>query len=235
MKYGHYSDNELPKQGSFGCVTNSLGYRCPEFQPLPNGGKNVAVLGCSHTFGIGLLDDEVWVSQLEKLFNNSSLRFWNLGSPGASCDKLVRLLYACEKVIFPKIIIVCWPAFSRRERLDKEPQNLTSDHYLLASETKITDENNFLKCVFQLEKFAEYHYAKTFHCFAEDTYNLKNVNVLKEQSLKSCWPEWDSMKTSQQQNITTEVSLARDGLHYGVEHQTVFANLLYKKFGSKLK
>ena len=70
MKHGYYADNELPKFNPAAVYkTNSFGYRCPEFSPLPDGGKNVVVLGCSHTFGEGLEENETWVSQVAKESN----------------------------------------------------------------------------------------------------------------------------------------------------------------------
>lgn len=232
MKHGYYSDNELPKADNPSYQTNSLGYRCPEFRPLPDGGKNVVVLGCSHTFGEGLEQGQIWCTQLSKLLEGKKLRFWNLGQPGASPDKCVRILYGSEKVLFPKLIIVCWPAISRRERLDHYPLNLTADNPLLKTENNYTDRHNFLKCVFQVEKFAEYNEAVVFHCFADEVCHLAGVNALNEISLKTCWPEWDKHIT--RKSITTP-SLAADGLHYGVEHHTTFAKKLYEKFGGKLR
>lgn len=236
MKFGYYADNELPKQKIDGYSVNSHGYRCPEFTPLPDGGKNVVVLGCSHTFGEGLNESEVWVSQLEKLLNNKQLRFWNLGQPGASVDKCIRILYGSERVLFPKIIIVCWPAVSRRERLDHYPQSLTGDNPLLKTENDYTDRYNFLKCVFQTEKFAEYNNAKVFHCFADEVFPLTKVSVLNETSLKTCWPEWDHHHLPDaKRDVIREPSLARDGTHYGIEHHSTFARKFYNKFKAKLK
>lgn len=233
MKFGHYSDNELPLGTTCHHDTNSQGYRCPEFSPLPDGGKNVAVLGCSHTFGEGLEREEIWVSHLEKKLLRNHLRFWNLGQPGASADKCVRILYGAEKVIFPKIIIVCWPSWSRRERLEDQPISITSDDDLLKTENEATDRNNFLKCVFQIEKFSNYNGASTFHCFAQDIYQIPNLKrVLATTSLAKCWPVWHKTKN---RNIITVPSLARDNLHYGVEHHEQFAEEIYNVFGSKLK
>lgn len=237
MKYGYYADNELPKfDSAIGYKTNSYGYRCPEFQPLPDGGKNVIVLGCSHTFGEGLQEEEIWISQVAKQ-SNKILRWWNLAQPGASADLMIRILYGTEKVLFPKIIIACWPAQSRRERLDSSPQNLTSNNSLLKIENNHTDRNNFLKNLFFLEKFAERNVARTFHCFAEDAYELQNEShVLKNYTIKNCWPEWDKhhLPDSKREHITVP-SLARDGVHYGVEHHNVFARLFLEKFRAKLK
>jgi hypothetical protein len=264
MKYGYYADNEIPKSIADNeryrkqYKLNKQGYRCPEFSPLPEGGKNVVVLGCSHTFGEGLEDDEVWISQLEKLYyskkNNTTLtnlRFWNLGHPGASHDLCVRILYGIEKILFPKIIIICWPIQSRRERLDKEPINLTGDNPLLKFENRWTDYNNFLKCLFQIEKFATYNNAKTFHCFADESLNptdytsdydkkdnvrKNNLNILTNPNLKTCWPEWDRhiAKGAKREHIS-EPNLAKDGIHYGPEHHKTFANLFYNTFKTKLK
>jgi hypothetical protein len=243
MKYGHYSDNEIPNHKSTdryneqnGYITNSHGYRCAEWRPMPDGKKNVIVLGCSHTFGEGLDEGEVWVDQLASKTDLKELRWWNLGQPGASADFIVRTLYATEKVLFPKIIIICWPEWSRRERLENLPINLTSDNKLLKTETDVTDKNNFLKNIFFAEKFAEKQGAKIFHCFAHDVYELNSATVYKDTSLKSCWPEWDShhLPNAKREQITTP-SLAKDGVHYGVEHHRVFAEKFYNRFKSKLK
>lgn len=237
MKHGYYADNELPKfDPAAGYNTNSLGYRCPEFRPLPDGGKNVVVLGCSHTFGEGLEDEEIWISRVAKE-SNKILRWWNLAQPGASADLLVRILYGTEKVLFPKIIIVCWPTRNRRERLDSYSQNLTSNNSLLKTENDNTDKNNFLKNVFFLEKFAEKIGAKTFHCFAQETYKLEDdLQVLKNYTIKNCWPEWDKhhLLDAKREKINIP-SLARDGVHYGAEHHQVFARLFLERFKSKLK
>ena len=159
MKHGYYSDRELPKSVGINKApiidykTNSHGYRCPEWEPMPDGKKNVVVLGCSHTFGQGNADNEHWVHFLSQ-HNTDRLRYWNLGQPGASADKVVRILYSCEKVIHPRIVIVCWPFWSRREKLHAYPQSQMSYDPELKNENDLTDKNNFLKNVFFVEKFA---------------------------------------------------------------------------------
>jgi hypothetical protein len=243
MKYGYYADNEIPKsvevdrKSIADYKTNSHGYRCPEWSPLPEGKKNVVILGCSHTFGEGLEDGEVWVDQLYAKVDQKRLRFWNLGQPGASPDKCVRILYGSEKVLFPNIIIVCWPFWGRRERLDHYPKSLTSYDEDLKIENEHTDRNNFLKNVFFVEKFAEKNNAKVFHCFAQDVYEIPGANnVFSTTSIKLCWPEWSRIKKNQKQRVfVSEPSLAKDGTHYGVEHHKVFAKEFYNFFKSKLK
>jgi hypothetical protein len=225
MKFGYYTDQELPE--------SSHGYRCPKWDPMPDGKKNVVVLGCSHTYGVGLEDNEHWVHHVSQ-HNTTRLRYWNLGQPGASADKVVRILHGCEKVIHPSIIIVCWPAWSRREKLHHYPESLTNHNEELMNETNETDKHNFLKNVFLVEKFAEKNQCKTFHCFAQDSYqeHIKGLNVLEDYTIKNCWPYWDKFEQRVPYN---EPSLAADGEHYGAEHHERFAQLFLGRFGSKLK
>jgi len=225
MKFGYYTDQELPE--------SSHRYRCPKWDPMPDGKKNVVVLGCSHTYGVGLEDNEHWVHHVSQ-HNTTRLRYWNLGQPGASADKVVRILHGCEKVIHPSIIIVCWPAWSRREKLHHYPESLTNHNEELMNETNETDKHNFLKNVFLVEKFAEKNQCKTFHCFAQDSYqeHIKGLNVLEDYTIKNCWPYWDKFEQRVPYN---EPSLAADGEHYGAEHHERFAQLFLGRFGSKLK
>ena len=94
-----------------------------------------------------------------------------------------------------------------------------------------------MKNVFLLEKFAEKTQAKTFHCFAEDVYEVDNtLQILKNYTIKNCWPEWDRHHLPEaKRNIITTPSLAQDGVHYGAEHHQVFARLFLGRFKSKLK
>ena len=213
--------------------TNSHGYRCPEWDPLPDGKKNVVVLGCSHTFGQGNADDEHWIHHVSQ-HNTTRLRYWNLGQPGASADKIVRILYGCEKLIDPRIVIVCWPAWSRRERLEAYTKNLIGSDEELKFENDETDKNNFLKNVFFVEKYAEQNECKVLHCFAQDSYHehFKGLNVLETYTIKNCWPYWDKFTARE---LHAEPSLAGDGIHYGVEHHERFAQLFLERFRFKLK
>jgi len=225
MKFGHYTDKGLPESRD--------GYRCPDWNSLPDGKKNVVVLGCSHTYGVGLEDNEHWVHFLSQ-HNTDRLRYWNLGQPGASADQIVRILHGTERLLFPEIVIVCWPLWSRRERLEQHPVSLHSDNELLKTETGETDKQNFLKNVFHVEKFAEKNRCKTLHCFADQTYqeHIKGLNVLEDYTIRNCWPHWDKFEQRVPYN---KPSIAKDGRHYGVEHHERFAKLFVDYFAKKLK
>jgi len=225
MQYGLFTDKGLPE--------SQFGYRCPNYNPMPSGKKNVVVLGCSHTYGVGHDDDTHWVAHLSK-HNTKRLRYWNLGQPGASADLIVRILYGTEQTIYPSIIIVCWPLWSRREKLLSQPKNLTSGDELLKMENDDTDKNNFLMNVFHVEKFAQKNKCKTFHCFADESYqdHIKGLNVLEDYTIKNCWPYWNKFE---QRVRHPEPSYAADGEHYGEPHHKRFAELFVSYFGKKLK
>ncbi len=225
MKFGYFTDRGLPE--------SEVGYRCPSWDPMPDGKKNVVVLGCSHTYGVGHEDNTHWVHFLSQ-HNTDRLRYWNLGQPGASGDKIVRILYGTQKLLDPKIIIVCWPAWSRRERLGSYAESVSSTDHRLQFEDNDTDKNNFLQNVFFVEKFAEINQCQIFHCFAQDSYHeyIKGLNVLEDYTIKNCWPYWDKFEQREQYK---EPSLAADGEHYGVEHHERFAKLFVDYFRKKLK
>ena len=228
MKYGFYSDNELT-------TFEQYPFRCPSWDPIPSGKKNAVILGCSYTWGVGLEQNETWAHRVSQ-HNTKKVRYWNLGQPGAGADSITRILYSCEKVLFPKIIIVMWPAIHRRERLDTYAQNLLGTHETLRYENDHTDMNNFLKNVFLVEKFAEKNQCRTMHCFAEKFIEFRTPGnqpaVLEDYTLRNCWPYWDSRT---QRDVTKKPSYAKDGKHFGVPHHERFAELFLERFGPKLK
>ncbi len=237
MKYGHYSDYDLRTHEQWP-------FRCPSWTPMPDGKKNVVILGCSHTWGVGLEPHETWVHDVSK-HNTERLRYWNLGQPGAGADSVVRILYSCQKVINPNIILVCWPEISRRERMENIPLDWDGKHLptnvlgsdkRLRYETNQTDFNNFYKNLFFLEKFAENHGCKTFHTFADTVIDIKqwnkSLNVIEDYTLRNCWPYWDKFTA---RKLNTQPSKARDGKHYGEENHKRFAQIVLERFSAKLK
>jgi|TARA_R110000851_G_scaffold268872_1_gene421582 hypothetical protein len=226
MKYGFYSDNELT-------TIKEYPFRCPSWDPMPDGKKNAVILGCSHTWGVGLETHETWAHKISQ-HNTDRIRYWNLGQPGASPESVVRMLYSCEKVLHPNIIIVMWPEMSRRERLENHTNNLLGTHETLRHENAKTDINNFLKSVFFLEKFAEKNNCLTMHCFSDNYTDFrtdKDSLLLEDYTLRNCWPHWDKFTA---RDLHPEPSLAGDGVHYGAEHHERFAELFLRRFGAKL-
>ncbi len=68
------------------------------------------------------------------------------------------------------------------------------------------------------------------------TTHQKVANIFSDTTIKNCWPVWDKhhLPDAQRERIT-RVSLAKDSMHYGIEHHKRFAELFLGKFGGKLR
>jgi len=150
------------------------------------------------------------------------------------------MLYKTEKTLFPKIAIIMWPEASRREWFENKnhpmPSNLMGTDEKLRYHNSETDLQTFLKSLFFVDKFAQHNGVKVFHCFASTVIDIKahnpNLHVLDNTTLRDCWPYWDKFTA---RDLHAKPSLARDGMHYGVEHHERFAQLFLQAFSSKLK
>ena len=177
MNFGFFTDRGLDPQDlskdpwnktQWHPDLNKHGYRCPDWDNMPDGKKNVVILGCSHTFGQGLKPGDHWVDVL-KQHNTTRLRYWNLGVPGASGQCCVRRLWGAQKLINPKIVIVCWPEISRRAWYGEDrPFSVHGTDEKNKFQTEQSDLQDFLQNVFYVEKYGEVFGAKTFHCFASN-------------------------------------------------------------------
>jgi hypothetical protein len=93
-------------------VYNTYGYRTKEFE-LTTPNSNILCLGCSHTEGVGLRYEDVWVSQILNQFLDYNV--YNLGFGGGSGDTVTRTLVNCCSVFQPKKVFILWPSMSRFE------------------------------------------------------------------------------------------------------------------------
>jgi hypothetical protein len=70
-------------------------------------------LGCSHTEGVGVNDDETWPAQFAKLVPNGVNM--NFGTGGRSGDFVVRCLMSYYDLIKPDLVLILYPDISRKE------------------------------------------------------------------------------------------------------------------------
>lgn len=94
-----------------GYVTNSLGYRAPEFSNV-DWANSYIIQGCSATFGVGIPDDAQTVSAVlgEKL----KAPVINLGVSGTGIQFLyMNCIEMIEAGIKPKGVFVIWPSPDR--------------------------------------------------------------------------------------------------------------------------
>lgn len=113
-KKGYYSSNKFAVE-SFKYELNKHGFRCDDFNTIDFSKKSIVYLGCSHTFGIGSPEEDIWCSMLHKLLQehyNTEFNLINLGVPGGSIDDYLRFIPYFKK-FNPYMIISGNPAVHR--------------------------------------------------------------------------------------------------------------------------
>jgi hypothetical protein len=94
---------------------NELGFRGDS---IKKDGFKVMSLGCSHTEGVGVNNDETWPAQFAKLIPNGVNM--NFGTGGRSGDFVVRCLFSYYDLIKPDLVLIFYPEIVRREIYTKD-------------------------------------------------------------------------------------------------------------------
>lgn len=85
---------------------NSHGFRTRDFD-LKSVRPRILFLGCSHTEGIGLKEEDTWVHKVSDHF--SEYDCYNMGLAGSSGDTVARFLYNCRNILSPTVVFILWP------------------------------------------------------------------------------------------------------------------------------
>lgn len=88
---------------------NQLGFRGDR---LPLIGKKLITIGCSHTEGIGVNDNETWPHYLSNLLNHSHINF---GFTGRSNDYISRCILSFTELLSPDLVSIMYTYPTRRE------------------------------------------------------------------------------------------------------------------------
>lgn len=73
---------------------NKNGFRCDDFETMDFSKKSIIYLGCSHTFGVGLPEEETWAYKVHKMteeWQRTTYNYINLGSSGVGPDFYLHL------------------------------------------------------------------------------------------------------------------------------------------------
>ena len=149
---------------------NTYGFREDDFD-LTNNKPKILCLGCSHTEGIGLRLEDVWVTKLKQHF--PSYDVYNLGWGGASADTVARLLTNSASIFKPKLVFILWPDCARYE-LITHPQKLTfkGSWNMKKTDLEYFDveqlKNNFYKNKLIVDLIAEKYKFKTLELMSDD-------------------------------------------------------------------
>lgn len=88
---------------------NQLGFRG---DTLPLKGKKLMTVGCSHTEGVGVNNDETWPFYLSRKLGYSHINF---GYTGRSNDYIARCIHTYIDEINPDLVCIMYTYTSRRE------------------------------------------------------------------------------------------------------------------------
>lgn len=134
-------------------VENSLGFRCNEFNRVDND-KKILFLGCSHTYGFGLPQDQTFPDILSK---NLNLNLVNLSCPGDSAMSQIRkAFWYFREFGNPKIIVATFPV-NRMETVVVPGKN----------------QKNPFNSFYDTETI--YPRLNTFQKYSKAPYNLENI------------------------------------------------------------
>ena len=190
---------------------NSYGFRTKEFD-LNNGVDKILCFGCSHVEGVGLKQEDVWISHILANFLNYDV--YNLGVGGASPDYVARILTNTVSVFNPKHIFILWPSSSRFETYN--------------TVKKLDDNPTLMNGPWNLQEHNK--------CLADETHMYNNlqknkliVNLLQDKYQFNLYEiDYDIELSTPEFNRLYQNSQARDIHHGPTQHQRI-AELFMEK------
>lgn len=181
---------------------NSHGYRGTEFSEPAE--FKILVSGCSHTFGIGINEEDLWCNQLAQRITGAKV--YNLALGGRSPDYVVRTIYKSIDLIKPNLVMVMWPDQSRFERPADDGVSMAwwtaNDEYYL---------NDFTD-----KKYQNYNFNKN-QIFLDSVCAAKQTPVI-------------AFSYTEISRLVTHRDKARDLMHDGPAWNLDAADIYWKKF-----
>jgi len=191
-------------EGKINYKLNSHGFRTKE---INRDTTSIVALGCSHTFGLGLPEEDTYIAKLASMLNTS---YYNLGVPGGASDTAFRIASYWLPIIKPKVVVMIVPHIARFELLEAKggtrmfvPNEMPppGTHRDIHRFFITNDENlvlNRQKNLLGIEAIVN-RYNGTFYCYSEEIIG------------KEC-----------------ENDLARDWQHSGPKQNLKVAKLMYE-------
>jgi hypothetical protein len=208
---------------------NDLNFRSENFV---NSHKKLHVLftGCSQTFGIGLLEEELWAKNLYVLLNNKQQcsGYFNLATPGGSIGHIVVNIFKyCKNFGNPEAIFINLPNTCRTYTYDKDKEVLLDGRY----SDEYIDFFNVIsyQYYFLLEQYCNQNNIKLFS-FSWHT----NTNDLMSKYFKTFTNISENNITEhitkKYKNDYKNVIVARDGRHSGIGFNSYWTEKMYDEF-----
>lgn len=214
-----YTTSGSDNTGECTYTYNSLGFRGDE--PTKEGFK-VMSIGCSHTEGVGLNDNETWSHQLCRLINGVDLNF---GFGGRSNDYVARCLLTYYDVIKPDLVLIMYPNQDRREYYT-EKGGIEPFAYNPWGHSVETEEGRGIYQGLMLIANNEANFINWYKNHLLIKYFLETRNC------KWAWNGAHLYNAPQEANrfdgdYRNFIDYGADGVHSGPQHNETYANNLY--------
>jgi hypothetical protein len=213
-------------------------YRSENFKKNHDG-LHILFTGCSYTFGIGMLYDEVWSKIVyDKICKNNTVSgYYNLGIPGTSMYNQVSQIFKyCNTYGNPDVIFYAIPDLGRFYGYDKKGDNILNAFYKGESR-KILKALAF-QYYLMLDTYCKTNninlYAFTWVPSEADTYedfdksNISSFDTFYKYKTKDCAQfVIDYKKNNKEKKF---IEMARDNDHLGIAYHEYWAKFIYEEW-----
>jgi hypothetical protein len=191
---------------SFTYKYNSYGFRSREFD-LYETNPLILTLGCSHTVGVGVPQQDNWPEQFGTRYFPKYI-VWNAGLGGAGADTIARLAVNMIPIIKPSIVAIMWPSLYRFETYENNP---VFNGAWTMEQDNLQYENN--------TAYNNQTKNKTILDLLQQVYKFKLLNI-----------DWDD--TVEKVYNTVSWTKGRDGAHFGIDWHRQIAYDFYLQYSN---
>lgn len=220
---------------------NGHGFRSDEFKKNHDK-KHILFSGCSVTYGIGLLENEIWAKKLYNRLNikNDLSGFFNLGLPGTSIFDIVANIFRyIDNFSKPDSIFIAMPNYQRRYvsnplkfNIKDQVANPKNKIYYGVYKNNMKDEFADTLHIYAyhylmfLEMFCKSNNIDLFYFTYTDNYIPMQLDRLFEINKKDLQ---NKLAQFCMDNPNNKYALyARDNAHFGEAYHSYWADFCYK-------
>jgi hypothetical protein len=227
--------NQLVRKGfpnkfdadSFNYELGKHGFRCDDFDTIDFTKQSIVYLGCSHTFGIGSSEEDIWCSILHKLLqehHNTEFNYINLGVGGGCIDDYLRFMPYMKK-FNPHTIISCTPPMHRMLLPYDEDVN-GYDTYKGFWTEKNRNTNSYHELLKYNNEYFIYKYDMILQVVKSIT-DAMNIEFY-EGNIRDTFFDLEEIKIQYGDKAHN-----RDGVHFSREIHEILATSYFKKITEK--
>jgi len=226
-------NNQTNYSSDFTYSLNKQGWRCDNFEDMDFRMQSIIYLGCSHTFGYSIPEEEVWCSQLHKMIEkevNKKYNLLNLGVPGGSVDEWLRFIPYIKK-FNPAMIISNTPHVGRMLYIGDEwdmpiPLTIGMDLKYLRKTIKIYEQLSLhAKDWFTYKHHMTLNVMQSFCETLNINFYESSFPIMSDDFNNNIEP-YKSLKHSQSR-------FGRDGSHAGFEINNHYARTMLRRITSE--